>query len=117
MGDRAHAVIKDGTSTVYLYTHWHGTGLPGVVRHALVAAEKSHRLDDGPYLARIVFCEMLLRGSDNLNDAIGGALGFGISSGPCEDTSRDVIIDVDNQTVTLRESGMTQTIPAYIKGA
>lgn len=117
MGDRAHVVIKEGDSTVYLYTHWCGTELPGTVRHALVAAATHGRLTDAPYLARIVFCEMLLRGSPDLTNAIGCPTGFGISAKPCEDTSRDIIIDVDRQMVYISESGAACSIVDYIKGA
>lgn len=94
MGDRAHAVVKNGKSKVYLYTHWGATELPETVRAALRFAKESGRLQDGAYLARIVFSTMT-RGSEQ------GATGFGIGSEPMEDTSRDITIDVDAQTIKL----------------
>ena len=101
MGDKAHAVIVDGNSKVYLYTHWTGSELPDTVRRALKSAQEAGRLDDGPYLARIVFCHMLLSGSSGASAALGDVTGFGISSRPCEDTSRDVTIDCGRGTVQL----------------
>lgn len=38
MGDRANAYVHAGEEAgVYLYTHWSGTELPGVVRDALAS--------------------------------------------------------------------------------
>jgi hypothetical protein len=97
MGDRAHIVVKSGDSKVYLYTHWRGSDLPKVVRAGLLRAserEGGQRLADGPYLTRMLFCDLI-------DGDVDGSTGFGIASTPCEDTSRDVLVDVDAQTVKL----------------
>lgn len=74
MGDRSNVVIEtqlgdDRTSRVYLYSHWSGTSVLESALHGL----RSNRVDDPPYLARIIF-EHMVR-----NDA-GRETGFGISS-------------------------------------
>ena len=109
MGDRAHAVIKDGADKVYLYTHWSGTDLPKVVKRALAVATEGDRLDDAPYLARIVFAHM------TEGAKVGDTTGFGIATRPCEDTSRDVVIDCQEHTVTVG-AGKSKTIAAFISG-
>ena len=57
MGDRGNIIVKDGNSEVYLYTHWTGSDLPDVLRSALKRGKS--RWNDGPYLARIIFCEIV----------------------------------------------------------
>lgn len=74
MGDRGNIVVVDGASKVYLYT---------------TRAVSERRIDDGPYLARIVFCEMI--GADK------GTSGFGIS-GEYGDGGSDWELNVDKQT-------------------
>ena len=56
MGDRGQILIKD--SGVYLYTHWCGYELQGVLKTALERGEE--RWDDPEYLTRIIFCQMLI---------------------------------------------------------
>jgi len=88
MGDRGNIIVKSGESKVYLYSHWSGSGLPEVIKSAL---KRNERWDDGEYLARILFCEMI-KGQE------GGATGFGISS-TFGDGGTDILVDVDAQTV------------------
>lgn len=88
MGDRGNIIVKDGDSTVYLYTHWSGSDLPETVKSALQRGKD--RWTDGQYLARILFCEMI--GGDN------STTGFGISSTFC-DGGTDITVNVDDQTV------------------
>lgn len=92
MGDRGNIIVKDGDSEVFLYTHWKGSDLPDILRSALERGED--RWTDGPYLARIIFCDML--GDDD------GLSGFGISSKYC-DGGTDLTVDVDKQTVRFRD--------------
>jgi hypothetical protein len=94
MGDRGQVVVKEGDSEVYFYSHWTGSELPRDVARALVRAKGAGRLDDGPYLARIVFCEMI-RG-DNFDSTTG----FGISSNDMDSEYPNIVIDVGAQTVT-----------------
>lgn len=112
MGDRACAVIKDGEDNqVYLYTHWAGSELPEVLRAALLAAKAENRLDDGPYLARIIFCHMIAQDAEPLY----GCTGYGISAQPVD--GRDLFVDVTTQTVHSRDFNIPlTTIEDFIHG-
>ena len=98
MGDPANVLVKSSDGEVYLYTHWSGSELPQVVRGALA---KKWRWDDAPYLARIIFCEMV--GHNNLEDETG----FGISPVVCDGENRVIEIDVDQNSVTIGPTAMT----------
>jgi hypothetical protein len=88
MGDRGNIIVKDGDSTVYLYTHWTGSDLPSSIRASL--RRSKDRWDDGQYLARVLFQDMV--GKDT------GISGFGISS-TMGDGGTDIEVNVDTQTV------------------
>ena len=85
MGDRGN--IKIGG--VYLYTHWCGSKIKGILKNALSRRE---RWDDEPYLARIIFCEMV-------KEDIGGSIGFGICDCICDNDNPVLEVDVVNQEV------------------
>lgn len=79
MGDRGNVRIRydDGKSGfpederyVYFYSHWNGSDLPAIVQKALA---REQRWDDPPYLARIIFCELI--GGD-----VAGEGGYGIDA-------------------------------------
>jgi hypothetical protein len=91
MGDRANILVKeDGSdSGLWLYTHWNGSSLPHVLQAAL---KKKWRWDDTPYLARIIFCEMV-------KGDVEGETGFGISTRECDGGDRVLEVRVDEQTV------------------
>ena len=73
MGDRNNVKITYSTGdAVYLYTHWGGSELKGIVERAM---SSTGRLSDESYFARVVFCAML---GDNLQDWR-GETGFGIA--------------------------------------
>ena len=91
MGDRANILVKDGPSQVYLYTHWSGQELPEILRQALIRGR--NRWDDGQYLARIIFCEMV-------QGDILGESGYGISSKVQDGDDR--ILEVNTVTQTVR---------------
>lgn len=95
MGDRGNIIVKDDESTVYLYTHWTGSDLPIVIKAALQRGKD--RWDDGAYLARILFCE-LVKGDEM------ETTGFGISS-IMGDGGTDITVDVDKQVVVDDEGG------------
>lgn len=104
MGDRATIQVKDGDSTVCPYTHWAGTELPDTLRRAL----ERGRWDDGPYLARIIFCEMVKY--DPLGDT-----GYGISQFPSADIGdRLLTVDVGKQTVTA-QGGPPISFKSYVE--
>jgi hypothetical protein len=98
MGDRAHVVVVSDDSKVFLYSHWQGSRLPAIVQRAL---GRKLRWNDEAYLARILFCEMLKAEGAPADESLRAETGFGIASRACEDESRDVVVDVANQTVVL----------------
>jgi hypothetical protein len=92
MGDRANVKIVDRESTVFLYTHNRGTDLPVILKTALIRGQQ--RWDDGQYLARIIFCEMI---DGNLD----GLTGFGISSVIGDGDDRVLTINIQDQTAQV----------------
>lgn len=103
MGDRGNIIVKDRESTVYLYTHWTGSDLPETIREALKRGKD--RWNDGSYLARILFCEMV-KGEEMENT------GFGISS-TYGDGGTDITVNVNDQTVT-DQNGKGASFSNYI---
>lgn len=78
VGSRANIAVRFGSDVadkeaVFLYTHWNGYMLPGVLASALDSNEARARWNDPPYLARIVF-EHMIRGASDFET------GFGIST-------------------------------------
>jgi len=76
MGDRGNIFFVDVRqgetfAGIYMYTHWSGSSLPGLVREALKRGRG--RWGDAPYLARVVFCELV-------KDSILEEVGFGLST-------------------------------------
>lgn len=106
MGDarNVHVYCQDDQG-VYLYTHWGGSELPETVATALERGKE--RWDDPPYLARIIFCEMV-RGSNE------GLTGFGIS-GPADRTHgyADIEVDVKHKQVWI--GGHCWTFDGFIE--
>jgi hypothetical protein len=91
MGDRGNIVVtEDGGNKLYLYTHWSGYELPTTVANALDRARD--RWDDSPYLARVLFSEMV-------RDDINGTTGYGIST-YMGDGGTEVYVNIKEQTVT-----------------
>jgi hypothetical protein len=92
MGDRRHVVLHYGEGKdVYLYTHWRGSSLPVTVQETL---EKRMRWDDPPYLARMIFSEMI-------RDDVMSETGYGISPYYCESEYDDVELFLEEQTVKI----------------
>jgi len=93
MGDRANILVRDGSDPgVYLYTHNEGYRLPAILQKALKRGEG--RWNDDPYLARIIFSEMI-RGD------IDGTTGFGISAYLTDGRERVLVVDTASRTVTM----------------
>jgi len=103
MGDRANVRV-DGAGSVYLYTHWSGSELPETLQRALMAGRS--RWDDSPYLARIIFCEMV-SGQER------ETTGFGISGNVGDGDNRVLIVDCKAGTVTFPNKD-TLTFEEYI---
>ena len=96
MGDRANVRIDNGKDNkVFLYTHWIGSDLPIIVQNALA---RRTRWDDPQYLARIVFCEMLVGSPE------GETTGFGISA---------VVGDGGDRVIVLGSGCVTLSNKAY----
>src|SRR5882672_3955030 len=97
MGDRANvAIVQDGSEQmVYLYTHWGGDGLPHTVQKALA---KKWRWDDGIYLARIIFDQMI-------NGNQGTETGFGISTSISDNEHPIVVVNPREQKVGFAKEG------------
>jgi hypothetical protein len=96
MGDRANVRIVDEydeNKEVYLYTHWDGDKLPCVVQKALL---RKQRWDDGSYLARIIFCEMV-------KDDMDGETGYGISPERISDNHQLITVWPDKQLISFED--------------
>jgi len=107
MGSRGNIVIKEeGRTPIYFYTHWEGYRVKEILRDALVLGRS--RWGDEPYLARIIFCEMVRDQKDELT-------GFGISTYEGDNDAENpiVYVDVSNNKVTVNH--LTQTFEEFIK--
>lgn len=91
MGDRGNIAIEEDGKRIYFYSHWSGSELPEIVRRAIA---RKWRWDDPPYLARIIFCE-LVKGNE------GEETGYGISLGICDNSHPIIVVDMNKQSVTL----------------
>ena len=104
MGDRGNIFFVDRREGdalvgVYMYTHWSGSVLPGVVRDALIRGRG--RWGDSPYLARIVFCELV-------QEAVLEETGYGL--GTCIGDNDHNVVRVDDlaSRVSFHEPGKEQ---------
>lgn len=102
MGDRANVKIVDRESTVYLYTHWAGSELPSTLQSALA---RKQRWNDGQYLAKIIFSQMVKDHED-------AETGYGISSVCGDGDSRILEVNVEDQTITRK----SESDPKYGSG-
>ena len=106
MGDRANVAILDRKlsgrpedaelEAVVLYTHWYGTELPDYVHAGLSRRE---RWEDAPYLARIIFCQML-KGEEG---SLESTTGYGISTGLCDNEYPVLVLDCTTQRIASRK--------------
>ena len=96
MGDRANVLIVEAPESppVRLYTHWTGYELGDTVADALVRGQG--RMNDAPYLTRIIFNEMT-RGNEE------GITGFGISVLPMDNNHPFIVVDCIKQEVRITE--------------
>lgn len=110
MGDRANIVVREtwpndlgDSEAVFLYTHWSGTELPEVLRRALA---KRWRWNDPPYLARVVFEEMI---------AVYPATetGFGVST-RLGDNEYDLLVLREERVYLLSESAYNESGFSYL---
>jgi len=99
MGDRGNIVIdyNDGNE-IYFYSHWTGYDLFEVLQNAL--SRGRDRWDDKPYLARIIFCEMV-------KEDLHSNTGFGISPNLCDNEYPLLIVNPSKQTVRMTTGSNT----------
>lgn len=103
MGDRGNIVVQDGQGArVWLYTHWDGSDLPKMLQDALKRGES--RWDDAPYLARIVFCDMIKE--------VASLTGFGISA-RFQDTDRPILVINTPDKLVEVEADPRQLLTSY----
>lgn len=93
MGDRGNICIKDDDkSKIYFYTHWTGSDLFDILQNALKRGRD--RWNDDPYLARIIFSEMI-------KDDVMDNTGYGISTYISDNEHPIFIVSSRNQKVYL----------------
>lgn len=91
MGDRANVcVITPRHDPIFLYCHWGGTYLPHTVADAL--RRGADRWDDYPYLARIIFSEMI-------KDDVMETTGYGISTEILDNEYPIVVVDSADNSI------------------
>jgi|19_taG_2_1085344.scaffolds.fasta_scaffold20940_3 hypothetical protein len=101
MGDRANVFVRhwyrkdDPNLGVYLYSHWGGSVLPHVVWSAL---DRQERWNDGSYLTRIIFEEMIDGASDKTT-------GYGISCRIGDNEHSIIVVDCNEQTIGFAKPG------------
>ena len=96
MGDRANIRINehigsDDDRFIYLYSHWDGHDLWKILQNAL---SRKQRWTDPPYLARIIFCEMI-------KDDVMGETGYGIATYECDNEYPYLTVDCSDQMVEV----------------
>ncbi len=108
MGDRGNIVLVEEKGSINLYSHWGGGRLHKSLQKAL---KRKQRWDDGPYLARIIFCEMLMGvndGSDaQLADEMRAETGFGISITEVHGEHVPIYVNLDGQLVAVGDNSWT----------
>lgn len=109
MGDRGNIVVRQSDSPsddVWFYTHWSGSEIKETVQSALA---RQQRWDDPPYLARIIFCE-LVKGNE------ADEAGFGISTRLQDNEHPILFVDIPNKVVgTIAEDKLeNHRLPAKL---
>jgi len=109
MGDRYQVIIRSaGDAPLYFYTHWNATRMPHAVQQSLLRAKD--RWEDSPYLARIIFCDMI-QGEER------ATTGYGISTLPYDVSYEDLVIDPEQCTVTCKDKRYTFEEYIYLRQA
>jgi hypothetical protein len=94
---------------VWLTQHYDGMDLPGIVKRALKRGDT--RWNDSPYLARVIFCQMLMEeGRDNVADVVKDVAGFGIQGYEQPDSEWAITLDMSTQTITVFGDGEVQSM-------
>lgn len=113
MGDRGNIVFKqkDGQK-IFFYTHWQGSDIEDILRNAMIRGKE--RWDDEPYLARIIFSELIK------ND-VEGLTGYGLSTQICDNEHDLLVVDMKKKHVRVRTEGrktkkIWKTFEDFVKG-
>jgi hypothetical protein len=101
MGDRGNVVLEQEGKEIFLYSHWGGTEIPGIVQRVIA---KRIRWDDDAYLGRLIFQEMT-RGCEDEET------GFGISTYAPDNEYPYIRVNSDKQAVTVDFSPVGQRHP------
>ena len=109
MGDRRTAQIVTSHGSLYVYSHWGGSGMPAVAEEAIVAAKE--RWGDEPYAVRIIVDQLTKPGRDQ-------ETGYGLLLRPdCEDEYNSdepsVIIDLLQRTLVVYARGDIERAAAF----
>lgn len=99
MGDRGNlAVLQEGgKDQVWLYTHWCGASLPGLLQDGLTAGRA--RWEDEPYLTKMLF-GFIVEPSEWQQET-----GFGVSCRLQDHEWPVLVVDIANQRVFTIEVG------------
>lgn len=93
MGDRANIRFDvENEPSMYFYTHWSGSELPFTLQKALKRGES--RWEDEPYLARIIFCEMV-------DEDVLGITGYGLATFLGDNSYPVIVVKATKQRVIL----------------
>lgn len=101
MGMRRNIECVYSEGSVFFYTHWGAESLKEELKNALVRGKG--RWGDDPYLARIIFSEMV-------KGDIDGLTGYGIAPYVMDDEYPTIKVDLRKQTVN------GTSFEEYIKG-
>lgn len=98
MGDRGNIIVKqwNGHAPVWLYAHDLGSELAAILRRAL---NRRRRWNDGPYLTRIILCEMLAEYGEAR--ALDAESGVGVSTWECDNEHDYLLVDPAAKTVEI----------------
>ena len=100
MGARSNIVVQEQDGArIWLYGHWMGEDSINVVRDTLA---KRDRWDDSPYLARMLFSEMV-KGS------IDETTGFGISTVMCDNEYPIIVLEPHTEMAWLEDTDWSTT--------
>lgn len=104
MGDRGNVIVHqdptDSTPPVWIYAHWHGSELPGMLAVALALPRAQSRLGDAAYLTRIVFCSFM----EQTND-LDGETGWGISTSEQDNEHAYIHLEAETGAVCVTQTG------------
>ncbi len=101
MGDRGNIAIigEDSLDQVWIYSHWNGSELSGMVKLALAARQ---RWEDAPYLTRIIVETCLDSASDKFT-------GWGVSTRIGDNEHPIIVVDIPVQIVyTIAQNKLTK---------